>query len=135
MLGRGIILVEQFREAVGTRLLEIPAGTLEGGESPEECARRELVEETGYEPRSLRWIYSFFPSPGTSDEQIHIYFADSVRRIGEPEEGIKVVVMEVGDVLRLVRNGAIRDGKTVIGVLMALPYIDPEKWPAPLEPR
>ncbi len=131
VLGRGIILVEQFRETVGARLLEIPAGTLEDGESPEECARRELVEETGYEPESLQWLYSFFPSPGTSDEQIHIYFAGSVRRVGEPEEGIRVIVMEVSDVVRLVRNGAIKDGKTVIGVLMALPRMDPGKRASP----
>ncbi len=126
-VGNGILLVEQFREVVGERLLEIPAGTMEPGEGPEDCARRELVEETGYEPEELHWLYSFYPSPGTSDEVIHVFFAGSVRRVGEPEEGINIAVVGIDEAVRLIRDGIIRDGKTVIGILMAMPRIDPTK--------
>ena len=119
----GRVLVErQFRPAVGGWVLEIPAGTLEPGEDPAETARRELVEETGYEPERLCHVASFHPSPGTSSEVIHIYRAYGLRYVGarpEEDELIETLWMEPERLLEEQLRGT-GDSKTLIAVLLLL---------------
>jgi ADP-ribose pyrophosphatase len=111
-----VLLVEQYRKAVERNTLEIPAGTLEEGESYEECAMRELTEETGFQASSLNKLTEYLPSPGYSSEIIHIYKANELTKVSDAE--LSITFVELSEVLALIRKGDIKDGKTVVGVLM-----------------
>ena len=114
-----VILVRQYRYATGKSLLEIPAGTLEEGEDPQECARRELIEETGYEASELTALLSCYMAPGYSDEIIHFYEARGLREVGmspEEDESIEVEDFEIGEILRMIELNLIEDAKTIIGI-------------------
>lgn len=116
-----VILVEQFRYAVGEKLLEIPAGTLRKGEAPPAAARREVIEETGYSARDFKKINVFYPSPGVTDEVVHIYKATRLRRAKQNldfDEDLKVKVVKLSDALRYIKEGKIKDAKTIIGLLL-----------------
>lgn len=115
-----IVLVRQYRYAAGKTLLEIPAGTLEPSESIEDCVRRELMEETGYEAGEVKRVLSCFMAPGYSSEVIHFYVARGLREVGsapEPDEDISVEVLEETKVLELIQENVIEDAKTVVGIL------------------
>ena len=114
-----IVLVRQYRYAIGKPLLEIPAGTLEDGEDPLECARRELREETGYEASELKAMLSCYMAPGYSDEIIHFYVARGLTKVGmspEEDESIEVEVSELGEIVRMIEENVIKDAKTIIGI-------------------
>jgi len=118
-----IVLVRQFRQATGKVLLEIPAGTLDAGESPDECASRELREETGYVAESIERLFSCYMAPGYSSERMHIYHASELREAvqqTEEDEFIHVVKVPFGEVLRMIEEGEIEDAKTICGVLGVL---------------
>jgi ADP-ribose pyrophosphatase len=122
LLAEKVILVRQFRYAASSELLEIPAGTLEPGENPEVCARRELEEETGYKCGELRKILECFVAPGYSTEKIHFYMATELQRsemFTEDDERIKVEEVTIADAIEKVRNGQIRDAKTVCALYRA----------------
>jgi len=115
-----VLLERQYRVPVGGWIYEIPAGTREPGESPEETARRELVEETGYEPLELTELFRFYPSPGVSTEEIHVFLAERLRYVGarpEPDEAIETLWVGLDEALEMVRDGRIRDGKTIAALL------------------
>ncbi|MCW3979091.1 MAG: NUDIX hydrolase [Candidatus Bathyarchaeota archaeon] len=115
-----ILLVRQYRYAAGKNLLEIPAGTLEPGEDPFECAKRELREETGFEAGELRGLLSCFMAPGYSSEVIHFFAARDLREVGaeqEPDEAIENEALELGEILEQIRENAIEDAKTIVGIL------------------
>lgn len=116
-----VCLIRNYRLAVGQCLVELPAGTLEAGEDPQETARRELEEETGYRAASLRRVHSFFLSPGIMDEQMHLFVATELvagdpRR--EPGEEIENLVVPWEQALAMVREGQIEDAKTIVGLLL-----------------
>jgi ADP-ribose pyrophosphatase len=116
-----IVLVEQFRYAVGERLLEIPAGTLHKGEAPLAAAKREIQEEIGYAARDFKKLYIFYPSPGVTDEFVVIYKAAGLRPARlEPDfdEDIKVRVVRLSEALKYIREGRIKDAKTIIALLL-----------------
>ena len=116
-----IVLVRQFRKPVEETLLEIPAGKLEEGEDARECALRELEEETGFRAGKLEKILEFFPSPGFSDECIHLFKATELqkcRKNTEADELIEEVFMSVSEILKLIQEDKIKDGKTIIGILI-----------------
>jgi len=115
-----VLLVEQYRKAVESKTLEIPAGTLEEGESPEECAKRELIEETGFQASKLDKLIDFYPSPGFSSEIIHIFKASGLKKVSDVDAELSIRLVPLGELLTKIRNGKIKDGKTVIGVLMAI---------------
>lgn len=115
-----ILLVRQYRYAVGKELLEIPAGTIEADESPQECAMRELSEETGYEAEEIEEITRFYTAPGYSSELIHIFVAKSLKRASgssDTDEQIKVEAFELDQVLEMISGNIIEDGKTICGIL------------------
>ncbi len=115
-----IILVKQYRKAVENSLYELPAGKLEAKEDPLECARRELIEETGYEPQNLKFALSFYSSPGFSNEMIHLFITDRLTFIGanpDEDEYIEIVEIPFEDAFRMVLDGEIIDAKTIIGLL------------------
>jgi ADP-ribose pyrophosphatase len=120
-----IVLVRQYRYAVRRDLLEIPAGTLEKGENPYDCAVRELREETGYETINMEMLMSCYVAPGYSSELIHFYLA-SVLRKGESnlelDEAITVEKFEFKQVLKMIKENTIVDAKTIVGMLAYLTY-------------
>ena len=118
-----VILVRQFRKAAEKELLEIPAGTLEPGEKPIACARRELEEETGYQAECLEQLSSFYPSPGFCTEHIHLYLAAGLHKghsAPEDDEAIETVKVPLSDIPAMVSQGEICDGKTIAGLLSVL---------------
>jgi ADP-ribose pyrophosphatase len=117
LMDEGVLLVEQYRKAVETGTLEIPAGTLELGESAEQCARRELVEETGFQALKMDKLTEFYPSPGFSSEIIHIFKASGLKKVPDADAELPITFVPLNELLTKIRNGEIRDGKTIIGVL------------------
>ena len=118
-----ILFVRQSRYPMDKVLLELPAGKLDAGEEPEVCAARELEEETGYRPKSLEHIFSYYPTPGFCDELLHLYFVSQVTPAVlklEPDEDISVEPYYLEEAFEMIRNGKIVDGKT----LMALFWFD-----------
>ncbi len=116
-----VMLVSQYREALKTSILEIPAGLLEPGEDPVECVHRELREEVGLEATDLRFLARFSPSPGVSNEQLHLYVATGLTEVGhdpEPDELLAPVRMSLENAVRMAKDGGIVDAKTIIAVLM-----------------
>ncbi len=117
-----LLLIRQYRYAAGGYLWEIPAGRLDAGEAPIDCARRELREETGCTATSMVPMTAFLTTPGFTDERIHIFMASGLTA-GESEreadEFIQVVSKPLSEVLAMIESGEIVDGKTMIGVLFA----------------
>ncbi len=115
-----VLLVEQYRTAVGRKTLEIPAGTLEKNESPEDCAKRELIEETGFSASQWDKVTAYYPSPGYSSEIIHVFKASQLETVSNIEAELPIHYLELKDLQAKIRTGDIRDSKTIIGVLLAL---------------
>jgi ADP-ribose pyrophosphatase len=117
-----VILVRQYRHAASRALLEIPAGTLNQGEDPDQCAIRELQEEAGYKPGKLQKIGGIFVAPGYSTEFIHLYLATDLtasRLDMDVDEFIEVQHMPLSEVLGRIRSGEIPDAKTICAVFLA----------------
>lgn len=122
-----VMLVRQYRTATGGSLLEIPAGTLESGEKPEDALQRELAEEIGMRAGRVQHLGSFYPSPGFLTEVVHVYFADelSPHRLEAEEEDLEVIEMPLREAISRVRRGEIKDAKSIIGLLLAGERIGP----------
>ncbi|MGC9317220.1 MAG: NUDIX domain-containing protein [Armatimonadota bacterium] len=117
-----VLMVRQWRHPVGEVLLEIPAGTLEPDERPEETMRRELVEETGHGAGRIEHLADLYTAPGYSAELICIYLATELQAEAgqaDPDEQIEVVRVAFDEALRRCRSGELRDSKTVAGLLLA----------------
>ncbi|MFQ5860614.1 MAG: NUDIX hydrolase, partial [Dehalococcoidia bacterium] len=118
-----VLLVQQYRKPVGESLLEVPAGGVEQGESLEECALRELQEETGYTAESLQHLASFWMTPGFCTERMHAYLAMGLKPGGlqpEPDEAIQMVRVPLGRVAEEIRQGHICDAKSIASLLLVL---------------
>jgi ADP-ribose pyrophosphatase len=115
-----ICLIENFRLAVGQTLLELPAGTCEAGEAPIETARRELAEETGYRAGQIEPLAQCVMSPGILDERMHLFIATQLTPGPQALEGGEQITPRPttwDDALRMIREGQIRDAKTLVGLL------------------
>lgn len=122
-----IWFVRQYRHPAGASLLEFPAGTLEEGEEPESCARRECREEIGVDPGELHLLGSFYLAPGYSSELNHLFLARDLQEApldSDEHEEISVEIYPVDEVYDLIASGALQDGKTLAGLLLALPLVD-----------
>ena len=118
-----ILLIRQYRHAAGHYLLELPAGRIEPGEAPLAAAKRELIEETGF--RAKRWsrLVRYYASPGFLAETMQVFLAEDLRpgkAQPEADEHITLQRMPAGEVLRLIGEGNIVDGKTILAVLLHL---------------
>ncbi len=117
-----VLLVSQYRYPIGEELLEAPAGVMEDGETPDECANRELQEETGHLGRSLVRLGQFWSVPGFCDELMHVYLARDLEPSvleADPDENITTELVPFASVGELIRTGAIQDAKTIAALLMA----------------
>ncbi len=117
-----VLLLRQYRHAAAGWLVEIPAGRKEAGEPPEQCARRELLEETGCTAGELTLLTTILTTPGFSDEVIHLFMATGLtmgesRR--ESDEFIEVVPMRLSRALGMIERGEIHDAKSVTAILYA----------------
>jgi ADP-ribose pyrophosphatase len=117
-----ILLLKQYRSAAEDYLYEIPAGRLDPGEDPADCARRELKEETGCSASSVEHLLTFYTTPGFTDEKIHLFMATGLtegQSGRETDEFIEVQTFPLSRALEMVGSGEIRDGKTALGILYA----------------
>lgn len=119
--GRRLFLVRQFRQPVGAELLEVPAGSLEPGETAEACARRELAEEVGQAAARWERLVSFYPSPGVLSEELHVFLAEDLQSAPaeHEEEDLRVLSLPLEEAYRRIGAGEIRDAKSIIGITMA----------------
>lgn len=121
---RGRVLLEkQYRSAVGKELLEIPAGGIEPGESPEDAVRREMREETGYLPQKIERLGGFYSAPGYSTEYLYLYLARDLvpaRLFAEDTKEIELERVPLKDIPGLIADGSIQDAKSIAGLLVYL---------------
>lgn len=116
-----VLLIRNRRYTVDQILIELPAGTLEKGEDPMNCAGRELLEETGYLAGRLQTLLPFYSSPGILTEKLYAFAAyDLEKREQALEEGeeIELLPTRFDDVIGMIRTGEIQDGKTIATLLM-----------------
>lgn len=117
-----LVLIDQYRHAVGKCIWEIPAGTLDEGESPLVCARRELTEETGYSASHFEKLGEITPVPAYSDERIHIFLATGLEpapRNLDVDEEIEVHHVGFDDAVEMIYKGEIQDAKTISSLFLA----------------
>ncbi len=117
-----VVLIRQFRHATGGFIYEIPAGKLNPGEDPLQCAERELEEEIGYRAKKFELLSSIFTAPGFTDEVIHIYRGTGLtpgRQHLDRDEVLEVVEMPLQKAVAMVEGGEIRDAKTIVGLQSA----------------
>ena len=115
-----IIMIKQYRPIINKWLYELPAGTIEEGENEEETAKRELEEEVGYRAKSITKLFSFYVSPGVTTEIIHVFIAkELVKTLQQLEEYeiIEPFEIKLRDAVKLVLDGKIEDGKTMLALL------------------
>jgi ADP-ribose pyrophosphatase len=128
IIGDEVILIKQFRPSLNKWILEVPAGRVEVNEALEDTARRELIEEVGYDAKTLIKLVSIYPAPGYSDEVLHIFLAKDLTYVGsklEVGELIEVVKVRLDSALDLVLSDDVVDAKTLISLLI-LKFKTPE---------
>jgi ADP-ribose pyrophosphatase len=117
-----VLLIRQYRYAAEEYLYEIPAGRLNPGELPADCAARELKEETGCSARHINHLFTMYTTPGFTDEKIHVFMATGLEAgetKHEADEFLELEPMLLSRALQMVEAGEIRDGKTALGLLFA----------------
>src|SRR5450631_1830177 len=115
-----VVLLKQFRPAIGKEIYEIPAGTMEKGEAPLATAKREIIEETGFKAKRWEKIADFYTAPGFCDERMHVYLARDLtpaQADGDEDEILRPVRMSIDAALKLIKTRRIRDAKSIAGLL------------------
>ncbi|MFM7840805.1 MAG: NUDIX hydrolase [Nitrospira sp.] len=116
---RTVVLIRQYRLAAGGFIYEIPAGKLYPGEDPKLCAERELEEEIGYRGGTIKPLETFFTAPGFTDEVMHLFLATNLVKTKQKldhDEVLEVVDMSLDEAIAKIRDGTIRDAKTIVGL-------------------
>ena len=122
-----VLLVRQFRRAIGKELLEIPAGGINPGESVKDAVRREMQEETGFLPQKLVRLGGFYSTPGFCTEYLYLYLATGFtpsRLFAEDTEDISLVRVPVKEIPTLLASGQIQDAKSIAGLYMYLACVN-----------
>ena len=121
-----VLMIRQYRYAAGGYLYEIPAGRLDPGENPRDCAVRELKEETGCTAEQLDYLLTMYTTPGFTDEKIHLFMATGLttgETKHEADEFLDLHPMLLSRALEMVQAGEIQDGKTALGLLFAAGFL------------
>ncbi len=121
-----VLLIQQYRYATDGTLIEIPAGRLNPGEDPRECAQRELLEEVGVKAGRVERLTTIWTTPGFTDERIHLYWAADLtadKHAREPDEFIEVVEKPLSEALDLIHSGVISDAKTALALLFVAGFV------------
>ncbi len=119
---RRIILIRQFRYPAQKEIWEVPAGTMEPGETPETCALREVEEETGYRAERVEPTLTFYSSPGFCDEKMHLFHALNLTQTTpslDEDESLQVAIFPIEEALRMAVSGEVEDAKSIIGIYTA----------------
>ena len=117
-----LLLIRQYRYAADQYLYEIPAGRLDPGEDPRDCATRELREETGCTAQGIDFLFTIYTTPGFTDERIHLFMATGLERgetAHEADEFMTIETVTLSHALRMIQAGEINDAKTALGILFA----------------
>ncbi|ACB85247.1 NUDIX hydrolase [Natranaerobius thermophilus] len=123
--GNDVYLIKQFRKALERQTWEIPAGVLENGEAPEDCAARELREELKMSARNLQYLTTFSPSPGYLDEEVYLYVATGLYEdpaLQDEDEVLYTEKINLNNLIDKISSGDIKDAKTIISVLFYLKF-------------
>jgi ADP-ribose pyrophosphatase len=122
-----VLLVRQYRYPVDDITIEIPAGKIDKMEEPEKCARRELAEEVGAVNGDLKLLSSFYTTPGFCDEVLHLYIATGFKISDnnlDDDEFLDIVSIKLDEAVKWIMEGKIKDSKTIIGILMAMNFLN-----------
>lgn len=117
-----VALVRQYRHPARAELLEIPAGRIEPGEDPEDCAAREVEQETGFRPGRIKRLAGFYSTPGFCEEILHVFLATDLTPTSQQldhDELVEVHLLELDEALKMIDRGEIVDSKTIIAILLA----------------
>ena len=117
-----VILIKQYRHSLREHIWEIPAGTRDPDETMLTCAKRELIEETGYSAEKWKELTEITPVPGYSDERISLFLATDMKAAQQnldKDEMLNVHVLSFDESLNMIQHGEIRDGKTISGLYLA----------------
>lgn len=115
-----LLLIKQYRYAADEFIYEIPAGKLDGDEDPLDCARRELREETGCTAERIEHVYTFYTTPGFTDERIHAYMATGLSRgdvAHERDEFMTIEPTKLSRALEMIKSGELKDAKSALAIL------------------
>ena len=116
-----VIMVRQYRYALGRETIEIPAGKIDKGETPEECIKRELIEETGFRANSVEWLYTYAPAIGYSNELIHLYVSRDLQKLEKPVDEHEISSVEIytlEEVSGMIQDKKVLDSKTIISLAL-----------------
>ena len=119
-----VVLIQQFRPSLEQVIWEIPAGTLGPGEDPLGCARRELMEECGYQGNRFEKLGEILPAPGYCDERIHLFVATDLTPCAQhldEDECLTIHPLPFEEAVDMIRRGEIQDATTIVGLLLAYP--------------
>ncbi len=115
------ILINQYRYTTGGFIWELPAGRAHDNESLELCAQRELEEECGYRAKTIKKMLTYYPSPGVSNEIMHLFFAKDLYEATDArpddDEIIRTEMLSLGNIEDMINNGTIKDAKTILAFL------------------
>jgi len=117
-----VVLIHNHRPVVGAEVWELPAGTLDDQEDPGVCARRELIEEAGYEAGSMERIARFYTTPGVTDEILYAFVATDLKPVEqdlEPDERMEVHVVDADEALAMALDGRMMDAKSMLTLYLA----------------
>lgn len=117
-----VAIVRQYRHAAQKFLLELPAGSLEKGETPEECASREVIEEIGFKASKMEKLTEFYVSPGFLDEKMFVFLATDLVEVGQnldEDEFLEVERLSFPEIYQMIKNGEFEDAKTMLSLILA----------------
>jgi ADP-ribose pyrophosphatase len=126
-----ILLIQQYRHATRQYLWELVAGRIDSGETPKAAAARELIEETGYRAKRLRVFLEMFPTPGFLEEKMFLLLAEGLTAgEAEPEEDEKIIsrAYKRKELEEMIRDGKLRDAKSIAGILYYFRFLAPPNW-------
>ena len=127
-----IIMVKQYRYAVGEESIELPAGKIDINETSQGCASRELEEETGYKANKLTLLTMFYPAIGMANEKIWIYLAQDLEKSKaslDEDEFVEKMIVDQKTAIDMVKRGIIKDSKSIIGLIWLDKYLKGEWKP------